>query len=76
MQLIVTDDNGQDQTVTFSKDAQVVGPHLHTPSGKRIQPTSKWACNGHFSGEGHPYLGRTREPFQVGREYCGLIVHD
>jgi hypothetical protein len=27
MQLIVTDDNGQDQTVTFGKDAQVVGPH-------------------------------------------------
>jgi len=30
MQLIVTDDNGQDQTVTFGKEAQVVGPNLHT----------------------------------------------
>jgi hypothetical protein len=27
MQLVVTDDNGQDQTVTFGKEAQVVGPH-------------------------------------------------
>ena len=30
MQLVVTDDKGQDQTVTFGKEAQVVGPHGHT----------------------------------------------
>jgi hypothetical protein len=30
MQLIITADNGQDQTVTVSKHAQVVGPHLRT----------------------------------------------
>jgi hypothetical protein len=34
MQLIVTNDNGQDQTVTFGKEAQVVGPHgLTHPRG-------------------------------------------
>ncbi len=34
MQLIVTDDNGQDQTISFGKEGQVVGPHgLTHPRG-------------------------------------------
>jgi hypothetical protein len=41
MQLVVTDDKGQDQTVTFGKEAQVVGPNGYTHARALKSPMLK-----------------------------------